>query len=261
MSLYSIGLVSATLRQLPPSEVIDIATQANLRKIEWSADRHVPHGELDVASKVQKQSSEAGMEIICYGSYYRIGSSEEEKLSFETILTTAQVLKAPTIRVWAGIQASAFTSTSHRKWMVDETKRICQKAGEAATNVALEYIRDTMTDSLEACLSFIDEVNEPNLLTLWQPQEKVNAEDCMDELDCLVDCLAHIHVNTRDLSNGERINVEEADAFWPPILHAFAENRKPTNLLIEFVKTNSKEQLMDDAVTLQRWIDEVEISL
>ena len=99
------GLVSITFRKLSPAQIVDLVCRAGLEGIEWGGDVHVPHGEVARAREVGRITSDAGLAVASYGSYYRAGHGEGAP--FETILQTAAELKAPLIRVWAGIKGSA----------------------------------------------------------------------------------------------------------------------------------------------------------
>ena len=89
------GLTSITFRQLDRGEIIDLVAKAGLDGIEWGGDIHVPHGDLDAAVSAARCTRDAGLEVSSYGSYYRTGVSEQEGLSFESVLETAKAMCLP----------------------------------------------------------------------------------------------------------------------------------------------------------------------
>src|SRR5688572_22964962 len=99
------GLVSVTFRKLGPREIVQLASTAGLRGIEWGGDIHVPAGDLQTARAVRQISADAGLQVLAYGSYFRFQPGE----AFELVLETAVALGAPLIRIWAGNQPSAET--------------------------------------------------------------------------------------------------------------------------------------------------------
>lgn len=100
------GLVSISFRDLSPERLIQEVVDAGLQGLEWGGDVHVPHGDTSTAEQVGIRTREAGLEVVAYGSYYRLGETRDNP-EFEAVLESACALKAPTIRVWAGRQASA----------------------------------------------------------------------------------------------------------------------------------------------------------
>src|SRR5690625_3600330 len=102
IKMYKTGLCSVTIRNLSVEEVIGLVTITGLDGIEWGGDVHVPPGNIEQASAVAKLTEENNLDVISYGSYYRVGESKNNKASFKQILETAVHLKAPAIRVWAG---------------------------------------------------------------------------------------------------------------------------------------------------------------
>lgn len=106
------GLVSVTFRKLDVASVVSLAAEAGLTSIEWGADVHVPVGDSGAAAVARKLCAEAGLEISSYGSYYRADTDVGE---FESVVTTAVALGAPSIRVWAGRVGSDGASLEHAK--------------------------------------------------------------------------------------------------------------------------------------------------
>ena len=49
MSRLQPGLCSVTFRRCSAAEIVELATRAGLRCIEWGGDVHVPHGDLRTA--------------------------------------------------------------------------------------------------------------------------------------------------------------------------------------------------------------------
>ena len=86
------GLVSITFRQLSPGDIIDLVKKAGLDGIEWGGDIHVPHGDIAKAEEVYSLTRDAGLDIPAYGSYYKVGESEQEGLAFNDVLISAAAL-------------------------------------------------------------------------------------------------------------------------------------------------------------------------
>ena len=101
------GLVSITFRSLTPEQIIDLCVEAKIEGIEWGGDIHVPHGDIETATRVGSLTRAASIATPTYGSYYRVGKSEDDGLAFDQVLASAVALETPAIRVWAGSMDSA----------------------------------------------------------------------------------------------------------------------------------------------------------
>ena len=80
---FTTGMTSVTFREKSIEEITLLAKKAGLSEIEWGADRHVLHSNMQ-AVKTALMNMEKN-ELLCssYGSYYRIGDRNEE--AFRTI--------------------------------------------------------------------------------------------------------------------------------------------------------------------------------
>ena len=188
------GLVSITFRKLKPLEIISLVKESGLAAIEWGGDVHVPHGNIAVARKVADQTRNAGLEVAAYGSYYRVGVSEDERSKFSSVLETAVELGASTIRVWAGNRGAADTSPELRKKIVVEALRISELAAQENIVIGFEYHGGTLTDSVESVRQLMDETNHDNLKFYWQPTIGMPAEQQFSGLRDVSGRLSNIHV-------------------------------------------------------------------
>ena len=169
MIMISSGLVSITFRQLTPEAIVALVRQAGLHGIEWGGDVHVPHGDLTRAREVGEMTREAGLEVAAYGSYFRVGNSEDSGLPFSHVLDSALELGAPVIRVWAGTEGSVTVGSEGRKRVVADLRRITELAAKAGVRVTTEFHGGTLTDTNESTIKLLSEVDHTNLSTYWQP--------------------------------------------------------------------------------------------
>jgi len=93
------GLVTISFRKRSAEELIADCVKLGLRTLEWGGDVHVPHGDLARAREVAAATKKAGLTVSCYGSYFRAGVPDQP--DFAGIVGCAEILGAPTIRVWA----------------------------------------------------------------------------------------------------------------------------------------------------------------
>jgi sugar phosphate isomerase/epimerase len=250
------GLVSITFRQLTPQEIIDLVQRAGLSGIEWGGDVHVPHGETATAREVLRATKEAGLVVAAYGSYYRVGASEDEGLSFKHVLHTAIELEAPLIRVWAGKKNSEDADDEYFNLVVREMQHITEKAAAAGIKIATEFHAGTLCNTAASTRRLLDAVNHPNFQTLWQPVAGQSTPEAASGLQGLLPQLANLHVfNWNKTDDGiERAALEEGEAAWREYFSIAHNSGRDHFALLEFVRDDDPDQFLRDATTLKNWL-------
>ncbi len=248
------GVCSVTFRRLPAQEVIRLAVQAGLKGIEWGGDIHVPHGNLSVAREVVRQTRDAGLEISSYGSYYRVGHDDE--LPFEKVLETARVLEVPVVRVWAGKHGSRQASPDYRQKVVDDSRRIAEMCRREGLTACYEYHSDTLTDTSESAQQLMEAVGHPAMRSYWQPTVGQSASRNLSDLRRVLPRLVNVHVYWWTHGN-VRGALHEGEREWQRYLWLVARTGREHWLLLEFVRGDSPEALLEDASTLKRWLGNI----
>lgn len=228
------GLTSVTFRQLDWREVIRIARDCGLDGIEWGGDVHAPPGDALHAQKVYQGTVDAGLSVLSYGSYYKLGGED----AFEPVLETALALRAGVIRVWA---EGAFDRAAR------DARRVAELAEPHGVTVAFEYHRNTLTETAEGALALLQAVDRANVRTYWQPNpERAHGEN-LGELAAVSPYLENMHVFhwTR---HGRRLPLRAGAGEWRAYLGAAG----PKAAILEFVKNDSPAQCAQDARTLRR---------
>ncbi|MCD6364625.1 MAG: sugar phosphate isomerase/epimerase [Planctomycetes bacterium] len=251
------GLVSITFRSLPPEKIVPLVVKAGLEGIEWGGDVHVPHGDVGAAKEVRQMTTDAGIQVAAYGSYYRAGISENENLSFESVLAGAVELGAPTIRVWAGRKASADVDGDTRKVIIDDLRRISELAGEQGVTVSVEYHANTLTDDCESARAMLREAASDNLWLYWQPPNGMEPNRALSELRQVLDRVTNLHVfcwRMKPAGGVTRRPLSDDDGSWPRYLEAAKAFDRERFAMIEFVADDSADQFLADAKTLKQWL-------
>jgi sugar phosphate isomerase/epimerase len=248
------GLISVTFRKRSPAEIIALVRQANLRAIEWGGDVHVPHGDLRRSSEVRRQTQDSGLVVSAYGSYYRVGQSEQEGLSFECVLETAVALAAPTIRVWAGTVGSQQADATYRALIIEESRRIGDMAAAADISVSYEFHGGTLTDTNESGCRLLREVCHPNVYTFWQPPNSEQLTYCLAGLQALLPRLTHVHVFHWWPTASDRRTLAEGRDRWAQYLRTIRTTGRDHFASLEFVRDDSPDAFLEDAQTLRHWL-------
>jgi 3-dehydroshikimate dehydratase len=253
--MFSPGLVSVSFRRLCPAEIIDLCVESGLAAIEWGGDIHVPPGDMENAGKVSRMTTEAGLRVAAYGSYYRVGNPENTGTTFQEVLDTAVTLGALRIRVWAGTKGSAQATEEDWKNITGELSAIAETAERENVQVCLEYHSNTFTDSLASVDRLLAETPE-TVRFLWQPSSHYSMEERLAGLPPVLPRLAHAHVYYWFPGN-ERQPLAAGEKEWMPYLKLLGTAGREVDLLLEFVRDDSAEQLRADAATLRSWIQSI----
>lgn len=243
------GLVSISFRKLSWQATLALAKKAGLEGIEWGGDVHVPHGNIELAREVGEATRAAGLAVAAYGSYYRLG---EATPAFCDVLASAKALGAPIIRIWAGHRDSCAYSEEERQALIAEANEVTALAKAEGIGIVFEYHGRTLTDTADSCARLLEAVPEGN--SYWQPPVSMNSEDCMAGLIRLGSRVAGVHVFSWEVTDRLPLIAREHD--WPGFL-AQAKAQGAPWALMEFVKDDKPEQLMEDAAVLNRWLSAI----
>ncbi|GAB5552946.1 MAG: sugar phosphate isomerase/epimerase [Saprospiraceae bacterium] len=244
------GLTSVTFRDKAPKEIVYLAYQAKLKGIEWGGDIHVPIGQLEKAEKVGRLTRAAGLSVCAYGSYYTVGKSQEEGINFEDVLTTAEALQAPIIRIWAGNKSSYNATETYRRKILNETLEIADKAEKKGIKLAFEFHSNTLNDTYDSCSELIVELDHPAVKTYWQPITSVKSEINAAGIDKILPWIVGVHVFHWWPEVEVRLPLNQGAQDWKDYLFRLSKLKAPIFGNLEFVKDNSPKHFLEDARTL-----------
>jgi sugar phosphate isomerase/epimerase len=261
--MFRPGLVSITFRQLDPQAICRLAADCGLEGIEWGGDVHVPPGEVGHAREVASLTTDHGLKVAAYGSYYRLGVSPPEE--FAEVLESARALGSDLIRVWCGNEGSAEVSEDRRQRVTEDARRCAAAAQAAGFRLACEWHGNTLTDDAASAQRLFDEVNHPALQTYWQPHQRSSPGEALDDMLTALPRLAGVHVFHWTYPEGERDHrpLAEGQGVWPTYLRQAATcpamaDGQTLYALLEFVRDNDPANLAADAAELNRWLRDLQ---
>ena len=246
------GLVSVTFRDQPAEWIIEQCCAAKLKAIEWSENIHVFAGDETGAAALYRQTKDAGLAVAAYGSYYRLGEQEEPVRVFTESLKSAAALHAPVMRIWAGTKPSAEVSEAEFAGLAKEAALVSELAGKYGIQVALEWHRNTLTDTNESAMKLLAAAAHPNLYCLWQPTVALTVPERLEGLALLGDRLLNLHIYY--WPGGVKRPLAEGLSEWKQYLQAVDKDAIRYGL-IEFVMDGTGEQFLDDAAALCRLLE------
>lgn len=248
------GLVSITFRALTPEEIIDWVCRAGQQAIEWGGDIHVPHGDLERAQAVGDATRAAGLELAAYGSYYRLGHSEDEGLSFTAVSKTASALGSSAIRVWTGKKTLAEVDAEYRERVTADARRIAALAADAGQDIVFEFHSHTLTESLASTQQLLNDVPGDNVYSLWQPRNGIAPDLNAAELQALLAHVYYVHVFHWWPTNKDRHPLVVGTDNWKRYLDILRAASRPIRLLMEYVPQDDPANYLRDAATLKEWL-------
>lgn len=240
------GLVSATFKTESPDYVLDALQKADLHAVEWSENWHIPAGDTYLAAELRERTLAQGAEVAAYGSYYRLGENASPEKDFLPTLQNAASLHAPLIRIWGGGTASAELDAETRKALAAEARTVSAMAAENGIKIALEWHKNTVTDTNESARDFLDEAAAENLYCLWQPTVALNMTERCAGLDMLERRGRLLNLHVYYWLEGKRRPFAEGLDEWRQYL-AHVDPAKTRYGLLEFVLNNTMEQFLADA--------------
>lgn len=238
-------MTSLTLRNESVENVIKYAKEAGLSGIEWGvSDLHMPLCDKAQAEKIKKLSQESGMEIFSLGSYCRMLDKED----CEKTIETAVMLSAPIIRVWAGNSNWAETDNENIENIIQNTIHMSRIATEEGIRIGFEYHTNTLTEGADNAVKLMEIVADKNVGLYWQPSGNISPqENCENFKKVMPYLVGNLHVHNHNSVEGYQLLSKIEDN-----LHMYYDNlvSEPYNLMIEFVKDSSTDNLFADARTL-----------
>lgn len=236
------GLVSVTFRRLTVEEIGDLAAECGLQAVEWGADVHVPPGDFAAA----RRALDTGLKVAAYGSYYRAGVTDRAELP--AILETAAELDAPLVRVWAGTSGS---EGAERGPVIEALQHAVEHAEAMGTKIALEYHRNTLTDTLDSTVQLLEEA--PGVVPYWQPRGGQDVFSAVHEVRTLEPVTAHVF-SWGPGGGKDRLPLAARKDMWRPVLTELARDGIDRNALLEFVIDDDPDVFRRDAKALLSYI-------
>lgn len=250
------GLVSVTFRSRSPEEIIHLAATSGLRGIEWGGDIHVPPGNLELAAKIGNLTTQAGLNVSAYGSYFRVGTLGESKYSFAEVLDSAVALGTHMVRVWVGDGDSQDAEESDWQRVMDALGHCCRQAAERGVTLGMEFHGGTLNNTSDASRRIVEWVNEPNLTSFWQPTNGASMESNLVGLREMRPWLSNFHVFHWITCGKDQMALAEGRPVWSQYLAEAKLLDGVRYASLEFVKGGLPEQLAEDASTLLQWLAE-----
>ena len=242
------GLVSVTFRKLTVEQIIPLIKNAGLDGVEWGGDVHVCPGDYKKADYVSGLMEENCLETISYGSYYRVGESD----NFDEVLKTAAALRTKNIRVWAGVRNFDPCDNDYFNKVKLESQRIADMAKQKDITISFEYHSGTLTSTQKSTIRLLNEINRDNVYTYWQPNVSSLPEQNLTDIKELIDMGRLKNIHAFVWRTHDRLPFSDGSDIWKKYLNLIKNDN--TAVMLEFVRDDSVQQFESDARALKNII-------
>lgn len=255
MTRFEPALCTVTFRGLAPEVIVPLAAEAGLAAIEWAGDVHVPPGDIAEARDISRLSRERDL-ALSYGSY--VAPPSDGIATFAEALATASALGASNIRIWPGTRGRDSADYSARE--MRETAALIREMGaeaeRAAITVSLEYHPNSLTDTTDAALGLIEEIEHDNVYLYWQPRPGLPLDEALAEIARVGSHVSHVHVFAWDRER-TRFPLSTQAGYWRRAIDALPASRWTGRrfAMLEFVAGDDPKTFRADAATLKEILD------
>ena len=149
-----------------------------------------------------------------------------------------------------------YLNKQSRQKITDDALSIAESAKKENINISLEYHQNTITDTIESALDFIQEVRQSggeNIYLYWQPNQNKSVEQNKSELELICPYLSNVHVFAWEKT--ERLPLAEHKDRWEAYLDIIKHTGRKHDFLLEFVKGDEFDQMIEDAKVLIDLLD------
>lgn len=223
-----IGFTSTSFRQIKNIEkIVEIASMAGVDCIEWGGDIHVK--DIQTAEEAKRLCDGAGIGISSYGSYYRVGSQNNEE--WKNICEIAHTMGAESIRVWLGSCDSEVTDKEAYRLLVKDGKEICRIAKEYGLTVCPECHDNTFNNNTDAFLQIHSDIGYDNFKTYFQSRYK-RLEYDLDRIERTLPYIESVHISYSEQSREQfpKLNPKYIDKLLNKIISSDFDG----NILVEY---------------------------
>ena len=190
--MYQIGLVSVSFQGLSPEEIIRIAKDAGLNRIEWGSDVHAPFDDAERLSTIAACQRSAGLRCSFHGTYFVLGRDDPAVLS--GYIAAAKCLDTSVLRLWCGNQRLRRLYAAGAAGTLWRLPQRCVYRAGAGGYMCMECHNHTLTDTKESALALMEAISSPAFRMYWQPNQLRSEQENLQYLKLLRPYIVLVHV-------------------------------------------------------------------
>ena len=207
----------------------------------------MPCGAYQKAEETAHATREAGLTVLSYGSYFRLGLQRAEEL--EMYLKTAKTLGAPIMRIWCGTRSSAMYGKEEAALLLAQAKQAAALAEKYGIVLGLECHDSTITDGYAFARSFLESVDSPFFKTYWQPNRFRDFSYNLEALKALAPYIVTVH--TQRWEGDVRLSLHGYMDEWRTYCGVLKQAGAAHRFILEFLPEERAECLRSEAEALR----------
>lgn len=244
-----LGLTSVTFLELTVDMILRLAHDNKLKVIEWS-ERHIRHGQLEEAQKLQKLSKEVGLTIAAYSPNFNVSADSDAE--FIKILETAKALGTDTLSlvVYTEKDEDPEDALLH---LVSRVRYLAGLAEKQGINLCFSYRRGTILEDYIRTTQFMELVDRKNVSVSWQPNRTSSLIYNIFELKMLAPYVQLVYVSYLDAASRYTPIIEGKDE-WQQYLKVLKTTGRNGTLLFRDCKV---EDFQSECALMQEWLTDI----
>jgi hypothetical protein len=227
-----------------------LALDAGLEGVEWAAEAHLPPGDRAAAEALMMDTLLSRLSIISYAALYRITAGTEHGLGFDAILETASALQSPILRLFVGSAPLAHTDPASRGLLVEEIRRLGDRAAERGITICLSFGRGTFLETYEGARDLLSLLDHPFVRLAWEPLPGTKTEEATAAAQGFVGTTSLLLARKADRLGRSGPLAEDSEA-WSQRLDAFRAGETAPKMnrfvLLGRIGEENEERLKEDA--------------
>lgn len=259
------GVCTIALKAYSIEDALLMIKKAGASCVEvWGGEHSPMMYDTDECRKLSSLISDTSLEVVCFGSYYKVGEEIEMRdiiLSAENQCEAAKAMGAPLIRIWAGACNYEDASSSYVDSVIESLRLFGDVASEKGIGVVLERHENTLTNSYEGVTKLFERIKHPTVSLNYQipaPRTgKYYREKSVQDFASFLPISTHAHLQNyvgSENSNWQpRAFLEEGIIDYKEFGRVAKETSYNGAVMVEFLA--DKRNMEDDFTALKKDID------
>lgn len=199
---------------------------------------HVSHATEAEVRGYRERGDDLGLAFPILGLYPQLhlkgDACQQEMDAVQRLLDYAGLLDARIVKIFPGILGSSATTEANYARSIDFMQEMARRAAAANLTITAETHENTLCDTRDACIRFLDDVDAENLKVCYQPYDFTDTVQAISDYESLAEHVIHVHYQGR--KNDQMSLLKNADLDYIAITGALAAHGFDGYLCIEFVK-------------------------
>lgn len=242
---FNIALCTIAFRERLLEYSLDLAAEVGFQGVEiWGREPHISEEyDKNRVAAAERMVRERGLEVPVFGSYLRMGATNNDPVDLKAVLQMAVGLGAGIVRVWASDVGSDEADEALWERAVREAREAASRAAKMGLRLAVEMHGNTLCDTGASTRRFVEAVGEDSFGVNYQPSSRPRAETPLERLQLVQPWVMHVHAqNYAPIGTGldrmERVALSDGVIDYAPLVELLRRGGYRGYLSVEFCPSN-----------------------